>query len=458
MTGLLDAYRFLQQGAEALSLVERNGIRIDVEYCRTKIEELDERLRRSERRLARSELAAAWRKKFGDKTSWTSGQQLRAVLYGSLGVRPFKSTAKSDDGSIDEESLRSLDVDGIEHLLRARSDKKCKDVLVGFLKYQVGGFLYPNFLLHTVQTYRSSSSNVNFQNVPHRDPEQMAICRRAIIPRDGNRLLEVDYKSLEVGVAATFHKDPRMIAYLNDPTSDMHADMGHEIFILPRYNRRPDGFSTLRGATKNGFVFPQFYGDYFVACANGIAVKWCQLPRSGRWKAGQGIAFNGGTIGDHLISKGINSLDAFTEHMEKIEYDFWNRRFSVYNQWRKDWYAEYQRTGDFTMHTGFRCIGLMTKNQAINYPVQGSAFHCLLQTLIWLVNKVRDWRSLVIGQIHDSALIDAHPDEFDELVDLCRRLASVDLPRAWRWINVPLSVEASASDVDGSWAKMTELK
>ena len=456
MTGLLDAYQFLQQGAEALSLVERNGIRIDVEYCKQKIEELDERLSRSERRLARSELAAAWRKKFGDKTSWTSGQQLRAVLYTSMGVKPFKTTEKGDDGSIDEESLRSLDVDGIEHLLRSRSDKKCRDVLAGFLKYQVGGFLYPNFLLHTVQTYRGSSADPNMQNVPHRDPEQMAICRRAIIPRDGRRLLEIDFKAVEVAGAATYHKDPRMLEYLRDPSSDMHADMAHELFVLPRYNQRPDGFSTLRSASKNGFVFPQFYGDYYVACAGGLAYSWCKLPRSGRWRAGQGVTFNGGTIGDHLLSKGINSMDAYTEHVKNVEHKFWNERFRVYNQWRKDWYAEYQRTGEFAMHTGFRCAGLMTRNQAINYPVQGVAFHILLRTLAKAVAAMRGWSSLMIGQVHDSMLIDADDEELPDVLGTVRRIATQEVPAEWRWINVPLAVEASRSEVDGSWGVMTD--
>lgn len=453
MTGLLDAYRFLQSGAEALAEVERNGIHIDVKYCNGKIEWLDYKIDQAKRRLDRTDLAKAWRARFGSGLNWTSGPQLRAVLYADLHVKPFKQTASGEDG-IDEESLRQVDVPGVDNLLSARRYKKMRDFLVAFVRYQIDGYLYPSFLLHTVATYRSSSSEPNMQNLSKRDKEAMEVVRRAIVPRPGHRIVEVDFSGLEVSIAACYHKDPRMISYLNDPSSDMHADMAHDIFKLPLYNERPEGFGTLRQAAKNGFVFPEFYGDYFEPCAYSMACNWCKLPRSGIWGAEDGVKLAGKPIAGHLIGQGIDSLSSFADHIQNVEHDFWNKRFRVYNRWRKDWYAEYQRTGSFEMKTGFRCAGVMGKNMVINYPIQGAAFHCLLWTLIRLVDRVRGWRSVVIGEVHDSALLDVHPDEFDEIVALCRKLATADLAKAWKWIYIPLRVEVQASVVDGSWAEM----
>jgi hypothetical protein len=60
----------------------------------------------------------------------------------------------------------------------------------------------------------------------------------------------------------------------------------------------------------------------------------------------------------------------------------------------------------------------------------------------------------VVGEVHDSLLIDADPSEVPALVEMVRRIAAEELPRIWPWIIVPLRVEAKSSEVDGSWAKM----
>jgi hypothetical protein len=216
-----------------------------------------------------------------------------------------------------------------------------------------------------------------------------------------------------------------------------------------------DGFKdTLRQAAKNGFVFPEFYGDYYEACAQNIACGWCKLPRIGDWTDDDGALFDGHPIAQHLRQHDIRGLVDFTEHVKKVEDRFWNVRFPVYYNWRKSWYARYQRRGNFQMKTGFMCGGVMAKNAAVNYPVQGAAFHLLLKTLILVVQRTRGWSSKVISQIHDSLLIDAHPSEVPALVEMIRHIASDELPRMWPWIIVPLRVEAMVSKVDGSWAEM----
>jgi hypothetical protein len=318
---------------------------------------------------------------------------------------------------------------------------------------------FNNFFANEICVH-NSCAEPNLQNVPKRDKEIMDICRRAFIPSHGHRLMEIDFSGIEVGIAATYHKDPVMLKYLNDPSSDMHSDMAQEIFILPRLNqslKKLDGGDTLRQSAKNGFVFPQFYGDYFVACAFNIACSWCKLPQSGVWKPDQGIVFNGKPIVQHLLEKDIDSLDVFTSHMEKVEKNFWNRRFKVYNEWRKSWYAEYQKTGEFEMKTGFKVSGLLHKNQVINYPVQGSAFHCLLKSLIQMVSRMKGWKSKVIGEIHDSMIIDAHPSEIDDICALAQKICTEELPADWPWIIVPMRVEIAASEIDGNWSEMKVL-
>ena len=456
MPDLNAAYQLIHEGTVALSEVERSGICIDVEYCREKLAWLDQKSEQAERRLKRSRLYHAWSARYGSKLAYSSAPQLRSVLYADLKVKPFKQTESGEDAA-DVEALRQTGVDGIEHLIRMRKLKKAKDVLSGLVRYAIDGKLYPVYNLHTVATYRSSSSDPNLQNVPIRDKEIMDICRRAIIPSKGNVILEVDFSGVEVSISACYHKDPTMIKYLKDPASDMHADTGRDLFFLQGVNselKKLDGFGTLRQASKNGFVFPQFYGDYYVTCAFNIACNWLKMPQTRDWSVDDGVEFRGVPVGRLLVGKGMEALSDYTEHVKKVEANFWGRRFPVYKRWREDWYAEYQRTGSFEMPTGFRCSGVYGRNQATNYPVQGPAFHCLLWTLIQVVGKIRGWRSKMIGEVHDSMLFDAHPDEVAELVALTKQVAEVELGRHWPWIIVPMRVEAKVSEINGSWAQM----
>lgn len=458
MANLLDAYQLLHDGALALAQVERNGIRIDIDYCREKLDWLNEQTFRSDKRLRYSELGRTWYARFGSDTNFNSGKQLQAVLYADMGVKPFRKTTSGQD-SVDEESLKQTEVDGIQHLLRQRSLKKMSDVLGQFVQYQVDGYLHPSFGLHTVTTYRSSSFNPNLQNVPVRDREQMQVCRRAIVPSPGNVLLEVDFSGIEVAIAACYHKDPRMLKYLFDPKSDMHGDQAKELFFLDKYSlselRKMDGFvPILRQASKNRFIFPEFYGDWYETCAQGIACEWCKLPRIGDWTDDDGEIFNGEPIARHLGRHDVHGLVDYTEHVRKVENVFWNQKFPVYSRWKKDWYTRYQRRGYVEMKTGFVCSGgNIGKNESVNYPIQGAAFHVLLKTLILVVQRTRGWASKVIGEVHDSVLADTVPSEVPALVQMIRHIASDELPKLWTWINVPLRVEAKVSEVDGSWDK-----
>jgi len=460
VASLLDAYQLVHDGVVALSVVERNGMRIDVEYCKGKIDWLDWKIAQAERRLKATQLYYAWDARYGSKLKYSSAPQLRSVLYADLHVKPFKQTEGGEE-SADEESLRQTGVEGIDHLLKMRKYKKVQDFLRGFLRYEIDGRIHPSYMLHTVTTYRSSSSSPNMQNVPKRDAEAMEICRRAIVPSLGCQILEIDFSGIEVAISAVYHKDPSMIRYLKDPTSDMHADTALDLFMLQGLNTKlkdMPGGPTLRQASKNGFVFPQFYGDYYITCAFNVACNWLKLPQTRDWRAGDGIKFNGAPIAGHLVSRGIEALSDYEEHVRKVENNFWGRRFPVYKRWRDSWHRDYQRTGGFEMLTGFRCFGVFGRNQVTNYPVQGTAFHCLLWTLIQLVNRTRGWRSKVIGEIHDSVLFDAHPDEVAELVALTKQVAEVELAKNWKWIIVPMRVESSVSKIDGSWASMRTVE
>ena len=436
-----EAYQLFHQATLAFADMESNGLRIDIDYCKEQDAVLQSKIDEINTRLFDYSEVKLWRKTHGSKFNLNSNTQLRQLLFDQLGLESTKETL-SGQKSTDEEVLKSIDIPFVKDLLLMRKYQKTKNTyLKNLIDETVDGVLRPSFDLNLARTFRSSSSGPNFQNLPIRDPEQGKIIRSAFIPRKGHRLGGVDFSGIEVRMSAVYTKDPTMIKYIVDPQTDMHRDMAMKIYKIAK---KAQVTKKMRYCAKNMFVFPQFYGSYYVQCAKQL---WQAI-------AEYNLAFEDGTsLADHLTRSGISEYSMFEEHMKKVEHDFWSRRFYVYSQWKKEHVMEYEKNGYFDTKTGFRFGGVMTKNEVINYPIQGTACHCLLWALPRLMKwmKKQKMRSVVVGQIHDEITIDAHADEIDDILAQAHQIMCVDIRKAWDWINVPLSIEAEFSEVDQSW-------
>jgi DNA polymerase I-like protein with 3'-5' exonuclease and polymerase domains len=460
----LDAYNLLHYGILALSKAEQQGMRVDIDYVQKKMTELTIKIDKLEAEFKDTNFFKHWEHSSKTTVNIDSNFQLGHFLYNVKKLTPPKLT-DAGKGSTDEESLLQLNIPELNLLLERDKLKRLRDVnLDGFAREQVNGYIHPFFNLHLVRTFRSSSDSPNFQNIPKRDEESMQICRRALYPRPGHQFLEIDYSGLEVRIAACYHKDTTMLKYITNPESDMHRDMAQQLFMIDKFDK--NAHNILRQAAKNGFVFPEFYGDYFKNCAINMACNWGKLPQ-GKWKAGQGIPLPEGTLSDHFISKGIKELGeikksngkyvvtGFMKHVKDIEADFWGNRFQEYAEWKERWYNVYRKHGYLDTLTGFRCSGVMGKNDTINYPVQGSAFHCLLWSFIELDQRLfhKNMDTKLVSQIHDSIILDVNPAELNFVTRLAKRVTCVLLPQAWEWIIVPLDIEMELCEIDAPWSE-----
>ena len=457
----LDAYNLVHEGIQALGRASKNGIAVDLEYCKQMHDTLEDRMNHLTGKFFDSKMGRHWKSKYRTP-NYNADGQVADILFNEYKLPPLKLTP-AGGYSVDNETLNFLseDVPELNLLNKLRKYKKVKDTyLKGFIKETVDGFIHATPNLHTVTTYRSSYSDPNFQNVPKRDPVQKRMCRRAIKPRKGHQIVAADYGGIEVKIANCYHLDPVMTEYNSSDEADMHGDMAGALFCMNKTLSKSDGpgEKTLRNGAKNGFVFPQFYGDYYKNNANALT-KWAGLPTGGKFDKNAGILLNSGqTIGEHLVKSGIKTFDDFVQHVKQEEDDFWNRRFKVYQEWKKAWLRKYQRQGYIDMLTGFRCSGIIEDNSVINYPIQGTAFHCLLKSFIeidkWLVEN--NFNSLLIGQIHDEMVFDMDPAERDDVLGMVQYITCEWLPREWPWIIVPMEIEASIHPVDGSWADEAE--
>jgi len=217
----MGGYHLLHRGAEVFARMQARGIRIDVSYAKLTHEHLGRRILHCREQLLSSPEVGRWQRRYGSRFKLSSGPQLRWLLFDELKLTPPKTVDNEEDGtpSVDEEALSKVDVPFVKLLLQWRNlDSARNRYLKSILEETTpDGFMHPFFKLHTVSSYRSSSSDINFHGIPVRDEELRRLIRRCIIPRKGNVLLENDCQGQEVRVAGEFgledlHRHPAVEA------------------------------------------------------------------------------------------------------------------------------------------------------------------------------------------------------------------------------------------------------
>jgi len=443
------ATELLRKGTIALSQVEANGIKVDVPRLDLSLDRMRKKIARNEETLKSDKVWKEWKRVIGEGAKIGARDQLGRVLH-HLNIADLPKSEETGRIVTSEEVLAPIDHPFVRTWAETEKMKKLANTyLAGIKRELINGYLHSVFSLNTTVTFRSSSELVNFQNLPIRDPKSGKIIRSCFIPRKGRVLVEIDYSGIEVRIAACYNRDPVLIDYICDSSKDMHRDMAAKIFLceIEQVNKM------LRYFSKNQFVFPEFYGSYYVDCARNI---WAMIGKHHlsveeaplfEWLAYHGIKKLGACDPDARSRKGT-----FERHIEEVEKEFWEV-FNVYASWKKKWYQSYLQHGAMATLFGFLIQGILKRNEAINYPIQSSAFHCLLWSLIELSKslKARRMRSLIVGQIHDSIVADVPVEELDDFVALAHHIMTHRIKRGRDWLVVPLEVEAEACGVGESW-------
>ena len=448
-----DGYSLFQEGSITLAEMECNGFCIDTAYIERAQKHLSMKIQTLTKRMKKDKIYRVWKQKYGLKMNFGSREQLGDIVFNELelakGVRTATGRYKADKAA-----LENIDVPFLEWYTKLEQFKKAKGTYLNGIQRHTDaeGFIHPFFGLDTVRTFRGSCADPNLQNIPIRDPIIKKLVRRAFIPREPNRhIVEHDFSGVEVKVAACYNRDPNLLRYVKDPTTDMHRDMAMRCFMLSKkqVSKKP------RDCTKGHFVFPEFYGDWYLSCAQSL---WRDIDKM-KLKTKDGVPLR-----KHLRSKGIKKLGAcvmgetpvrgtFEYHIKQVEKDFWGIRFKVYDQWRWEWWEDYLDRGYFDTLTGFHISGALDRKKVINYPIQGSAFHCLLWCLIRINKLLRKYKmkTKLIGQIHDSVIADVLHRELKDYIEIAHQVMTIDLCKHWSWIIVPMKVDAEIAPMGRSW-------
>lgn len=445
--GLIKPYKLFHDSIQLLGQMHQNGICADEDYFNEQDVILTERVAEIEKKLLSSEESKKFRKNFGRVLNLTSSKDLGELFYNVLGLEG-KRTEKGNL-SVDKGTLEKMKIPFVTDLLLMRKLEKARGTyLAQFKREIINGKINAFFSLNNVVSFRSGSNSPNLQNIPTREEEVKKIIRSGMKASPDRQLFFFDFAGAEVKTAVCYNKDPNMIKYIIDPTTDMHFDTGMSIFLLPPEEMTKD----IRFYAKNQWVFAQFYGSWWLDCGSNL---WSSCIDELNLKTKTGIP-----LVEHLYSKGIRDQDEFLEHCEDVEKKFWGERFKVYAEWKKEVNLEYQRKGYLESYFGFRFSGYMDRKQASNYLIQGTSFHILLWCMLEIekIAVKENWQSVPIMEIHDEEVFDAVPEEIPRMVEVIKDVVHNQLPAKLPWINVPFDVEFSVTPIGGSWYEKQDYK
>lgn len=415
---LLNEDKFLWRGfnlhlsaTPVLAEIEQYGIKIDEKALLKRERKLEDMLIRIKQKMETCDEVKQWYEVKKEHFNFSSSQQLGEFLFKILKYTPSKFT-DTGQPSTDTDSLAELVTKSkfVRYLAGYKKIEKVKNTfLAGIKRETVNGILHPGYNLNTVTSYRTSSSNPNFQNFPHHDKWSNMVIRSVFIPRDDCYIVELDYSSLEVGVNADYSHCKGLLKVLYDPKFDMHRESAADMYLKPADEITEDE----RQGAKGNLTFSAMYGSGFRLIANNF---WNKVFKKAH-KA-------------HLTTKGIDSYDKFEQHCKKVLGIFQNERFKGQWEWRKKTWEKYTKTGEVVYKTGFKIRNLSPVNSLLNAPAQGSGSHLLIYGMIQLHELLKKSKTAanIIGTIHDSVLVEVKKDQLDKLLRMSK-LCMIDRVR-----------------------------
>jgi len=272
---------------------------------------------------------------------------------------------------------------------------------------------YPDRRIHPVystcltRTYRLSAEDPSIQNFPKRRDHEL---RRPVVPPAGCIWAAADFGQLEARVYAMASRDQELTRSIIEGR-DIHSYWLDQILDrYPPYAERlrqktgSDDRKAWRDVIKADFVFSSFYGS---------------------------------TARNVTDRTGIPQDIATT-----VLGDFWDQ-FSGAARWLKTQRQQYRDSGCTRDLLGRERYGLMTGNEPVNTPIQGTAARLVLDgqnELHQLSRELQDPHLLPLINIHDD-ICWALPDANELITVYVEEISKILTKVRYKWQIVPLMIE-----------------
>ena len=385
--------------APVLAQMEMTGIRVDTAV----LAELSVRLSQQIDGIAQKVYELA-----GHPFNINSPQQLGKVLFEEMNLPSPTKYGKGKTVSTAADILEGLAgaYPVAQQVLDYRQLTKLKgtyiDALPQLIKPETQR-VHTTFNQAGAATGRLSSSNPNLQNIPIRTEEGREI-RAAFIPEPGWELVVADYSQIELRLLAHMSGDKVLVdSFSRD--EDIHTRTAAEVFNVNPIMVTPEMRRSAK-AVNFGIVYGQT--PFGLAQQLGITRKEAETYITRYFDRYAGVReFIDKTI-DEVRTSGV----AKTLH---------GRRRAI-----PDMNSRNPSARGFAERT------------AVNTPLQGTAADLIKIAMIRIANILAEkkMRSRLLLQVHDELVLEAPPNERDDVRDLVKKEMETVYP-----INVPLKVD-----------------
>ncbi|MDN5097279.1 DNA polymerase I [Aliarcobacter butzleri] len=383
-----------------LANMEMNGIKVDVNLLKEYKELSNKNI---------NELTAKIYQTSGVEFNINSPKQLGALLFETLGLPTAKKTKTGY--STDEAVLNGLinEHEVISLLLQYREAYKLQSTYIEPL-LELGSKsddnrIYTSFLHTGTATGRLSSKNPNLQNIPTKSDSTIQI-RKAFIPKDGYKLVAVDYSQIELRLLAHFSQDKALVeAFEND--LDIHYQTAVKIFGEENAKEK-------RGIAKS-INFGLLYG-------------------MGSKKLGETLGIPSKEAKQYIDSY-FEAFKSVKDYLKSIE-DFANINGYVKTLLNR------KRLFDFNSANAMMKAAYL--REAVNTLFQGSAADLIKLAMINIYQKYKDNENIkLLLQIHDELVFEVKDEFVEEIIFSIKNI----MENIYK-LNVPLKVSLS---VGSSW-------
>lgn len=422
--GLSVAYNETVGRQPTVGLMQSLGIDVDQEVNKQLKDKLDADIKEAEKHINGIPEVKAF---IAKRKTFNPASQPDVVSifkdYLKVGSQIINADGKE---SVDKNALSKIDHPLAKSIEQYRNRSKLKSTYIDPFTQGTGEFIWPDGKIHPAfnttfsETGRTSSDEPNQQNWPSRNDKWV---RKQIVAPDGHVLVAFDYGQLEACTAAMCTRDKVLVKALWE---DYDIHMEWAVKAAHRWPNFIGGIENLKDAKvmkgfrsiiKNKLVFPVIFG-----ASNTSVAGYLNAPQ---------------------------------DVIDKLMNEFW-RTFHGLDRWQKDTMNGYYNLGYVSSPTGRRRHYPLTKNQAVNHPIQSVACDIVCDAMVRLSIMAADtgnWFLHPIMNIHDD-LTFCIPDDDKILEGAIETIYQEMLSPPYDFINVPLSVSCS---VGTNWLEMEEV-
>ena len=358
-----------------LSDMEKEGVHVDAEELKRYGEELAAQIAVLEKEIYEGA---------GETFNINSPKQLGHILFEKLEMPYGKKTKTGYSTAADVLEKLAVEYPLVSKILEYRQLAKLKstyaDGLANFIDEY--GRIHTNFQQTVTATGRLSSTDPNLQNIPIR-MELGRMIRKVFLPKDGYVFVDADYSQIELRILAHMSGDEMLIQAYRE-AQDIHRMTASQVFHTPF-----EEVTDLQRRNAKAVNFGIVYGISSFGLSQDLSISKKEAQE--------------------YIERYFESYPKIKEFLDGCVEKAKKDGYSVTMFGRRRPLPEISSSNFMQRSFGERI--------AMNSPIQGTAADIIKIAMNRVHRRLIDegLKSRLLLQVHDELLIEAAPDEVDEV-------------------------------------------